>query len=458
MRKSKNTDDRGNEMKILWENLANIKSAELEINNLTLIVGDNSLGKTVLLEAYALLINFLKDQQNDFMKEGFIQNIKLENSDELMLLDFFDFDDDSETKIELQLNYEFNSTEKLSSIIQDYTDRYLKLLQENIIGEVNNNLKVKIFENKVTYDEVKPRSAVVYKTHKGNYFLRISTYSDGEFRLKLPNNFTNNKVAFEGQIRNRVKYFLNFMFFIKTFDIKDVVFFPSERNLYKANAFKKSGSFIEETFSQEEMDSEMRYSESLFLKSYLNFIDYQDLLNQERSIQNSKKSPSIYDLICKFLGGEPTYEDGVVTKIKTDKGNEISRKLFSTKQSRLLPYIMLSSPLYRRNNIVIIEEPEAHMSLKSMFELVEMTENILMNHTLIMSSHSDVFVTMLNNLIKEKNIHANVYELLEEDEGSVIYKVEPGDYGYELNFMSDQIVKLNQQTLRAFEDEINENK
>lgn len=453
-----NMNDRGNQMKIKWENLANIKIAELETNDLTLIVGDNSLGKTVLLEAYALLINFLRDQQNEFMKDGFFSNIGLENSEELRLLDFFDFEEELSNDIDLKISYQTISNEELSDIVMELTKRYLKLLQDNIIGEVNENLKVEMLINAVEKEDIIPKNVIIEKNSKGHYFLRTVMENDESYKIRLPNNLTNNKVAFEGQIKNRLKYFLNFLYFIKIFDIKDILFFPSERNLYKSNAFRKSGSFIEETFSQEEVDSEMRYSESLFLKSYLDFIDYQDLLNQERSIQNAKKNPVIYGLICKFLGGEPMYEDGVVTKLKTDEGNEITRKLFSTKQSRLLPYIMLSSPLYRRNNIVIIEEPEAHMSLKSMFELVEMTENILTNHRLIMSSHSDVFVTMLNNMIKAKNIKANVYELLDTEYGATLTKVEPGPYGYELSFMSDQIIRLNNETLNIFEDEINENR
>lgn len=41
-------------LKFLFENLGQIKRAELDVADFVLIVGDNSLGKTILLEAYAL--------------------------------------------------------------------------------------------------------------------------------------------------------------------------------------------------------------------------------------------------------------------------------------------------------------------------------------------------------------------------------------------------------------------
>lgn len=443
-------------MKIKWERLANIKSAELEIDDFTVIVGDNSLGKTILLEAYSLFTNFLKDQQKDFMKDGFIKEIIITNEEDLKFVDFFDFED-SENEIELLINYDISDENEISAIINDYKVRYLKLLQDNILGEEKDSFKVELIVSEVSKEFILPTEVYVRTTTNGNYNVVLKRNDGSSRRINFPKNLAENHIAFVGHIKNRIKYFLNLVFFIEIFNLKDIVFFPSERNLYKSNALRKTGNFIEETFSQEEVDSDMRYSESLFLKSYLDFIDYQDFSSQNRSTKNAKGNIQLYELICKFLGGEPVYEDGVVTKIRTEEGEEISSKLFSTKQSRLLPYIMLSSPIFRRNRLVIIEEPEAHMSLKSMFELVKLTENILRDHKLIITSHSDVFVTLLNNMIKKNNIETNVYELLDTNEGAVLNKVNRGKFGYELSFMADQIIKLNEETIEVFKDEINEN-
>ena len=73
---------------------------------------------------------------------------------------------------------------------------------------------------------------------------------------------------------------------------------------------------------------------------------------------------------------------------------------------------MLCTYLTGHTDRIIIEEPEAHMSLKSMFELVDITDWLLKDNKIIMTSHSDVFVTLLNNLIKKNKINAKVYELI----------------------------------------------
>ena len=60
----------------------------------------------------------------------------------------------------------------------------------------------------------------------------------------------------------------------------------------------------------------------------------------------------------------------------------------------------------------------------------------------------------MNNLIKKNQINAKVYELIDEGASSILKEILPGDYGYELSFMSDQLIKLNNQTLEIFKDVI----
>ena len=106
------------------------------------------------------------------------------------------------------------------------------------------------------------------------------------------------------------------------------MFFPSERNLYKTNAYKNSANFIEDSFSQLEKETEMRYSESLFVKSYFDYLDLLEFADDEFYDDDKKE---FYELLCKSLGGIPYYEDGNVTSIHQGE-TEISQKLFSTKQ------------------------------------------------------------------------------------------------------------------------------
>lgn len=430
-------------MNLLFENLGKIKRANLELGNFTLIVGDNSLGKTILLESYALYSKVMLDQMKDFAKWKYIYDLQI-NFDTSAEENFNDFENKLVVEeAEFSIDFKIKDNKSLEHKINEFKGVYLNLLRENILNDMFSNVNVEINYNKIDNTafprnvEISNRKSVIFvkfkigkRKHAFRYLKKGGLNAEKELN----------------EIKIRLENRLNTIFFREIFGIENIMFFPSERNLYKTNAYKKSAEFIEESFSLEK-EADMRYSESLFVRSYFEYLDYLEF--DEENYDEDKKE--LYELLCKSLGGTPIYEDGNVVSIEQG-GDNISPKLFSTKQSRLLPYFMLCTFLTDHADRIIIEEPEAHMSLKSMFELVDITSLLLEENKIIMTSHSDVFVSLLNNLIKRNNINAKVYELIDDNNGSILKEVIPGDYGYELSFMSDQITRLNNETFEAFED------
>ncbi|MDE0564897.1 hypothetical protein, partial [Exiguobacterium sp. B2(2022)] len=170
---------------------------------LHIIVGDNSLGKTILLEAYSLFTNFLKDQQKDFMKDGFIKKIIINNEEDLKFVDFFDFED-SENEIELSINYDISDENEISAIINDYKVRYLKLLQDNILGEEKDSLKVELIVSEVSKEFILPTEVYVRTTTNGNYNVVLKRNDGSSRRINFPKNLAENHIAFVGHIKNRI--------------------------------------------------------------------------------------------------------------------------------------------------------------------------------------------------------------------------------------------------------------
>lgn len=436
-------------MKISFKNLGKIKEASLELDDFTLIVGDNSLGKTILLESYALYENVMKDHMSDFTKFKYIHDLKIEWCRET--LDNF-FEVNSNEPLEFDLNFKIKNNEQLFSEVKRYEKVYLELLKENILGSKESAVEVNI-EYKYLEPDKLPRKAKIF-WDKDRNILRIS-YKFGKdvLNIRLPKNRILSFEKLIEMLASRLEQRLNVHYFRHLCSLENILFFPSERNLYQMNAKRKSADFIEDSFSKVDKEIDMRYSESLFVKSYLEYLDFLDLLEDETFDENKNE---LYQILCKSLGGKPLYEEGVVTKIKSEDEGEINKRLFSTKQTRLLPYFMLCTIMLTQNNRIIIEEPEAHMSLKSMYELVDIMEWIVKKKKLIITSHSDIFVSLLNNLIKQKQIKAKVYELLSENGYSVLKEVIPGDYGYELSFMSEQIIRLNNEIIHTFQDVMRE--
>lgn len=433
-------------MKITFKNLGKIKEASLNLGDFTLIVGDNSLGKTILLESYALYMNVMKDRLEDFVKFKYIYDLEIELPEE-MLESFLETNLD--TPLDVPLKYKQKTEKQLMSELKKYEKLYLKLLKENILGSKESDVEIEIKRKFLNYNNI-PKKAKLYNI-KGNMVLEYKL-SDEIFKFAVPN-FLIKKLNLKETLAVRLEKMLNEHYFRNLCSLEDILFFPSERNLYQINAKRKSADFIENSFTQIMKETDMRYSESLFIKSYFKYLDYLDFL-EEDTFDDDKAE--LYQMLCKALGGKPIYEEGIVTKIKSEHAGEINKKLFSTKQNRLLPYFMLCTNILDDCDCIVIEEPEAHMSLKSMFELVEVIEWILRNKKLILTSHSDIFVSLLNNLIKQKQINARVYELLSENGYSVLKEVPKGDYGYELSFMSEQITRLNNEMLDAYKDVIQE--
>ncbi|GLC89650.1 ATP-binding protein [Lysinibacillus piscis] len=415
-------------MKLKFKDLGKIKEADFELADFTLIVGDNSLGKTILLEAYALYVNVMKD----LFGENHIYDVEINEMDVLG------------EHSEVSFNYKMRDEDSLKVILDGYKEKYLTLLKENILKNAHSNADVEITYNYVNSMEIPNKVKVIY--HE-----TLISVNFGARGMIIPrfNDEENGRDLMLQRLKNRITSVLNMIYFEKLCGIEEIVFFPSERNLYRTNAYKKSAEFIEDSFLKIEKDGDMRYSESLFVKSYFKYLDSFDFWGE---IGHSEERQALYDLLCRSLGGTPDYEDGMIIAIQ-QKGENIPQNLFSTKQNRFLPYFMLCNNfIVREQDRIIIEEPEAHMSLKSMFELVEITEYILQDNKMIMTSHSDVFVSLLNNLIKKNQINAKVYELLEEGPYNILKEVVPGDYGYELSFMSEQMIRLNEQTLEVFKD------
>ena len=438
-------------MKVKFKNLAKIEEAEIDKANLTLIVGDNSLGKTLLLEAYVLFINTMKDRTNEFVKINFMRNLTFRRDGESAELSSIFNEQNIDTPIKYDINYDRRSEEELASFYLESKSAYLDILKEKILMDDLAKTDIEVTHQEITFEQL--QASVRFRVKDDLITANLMFLGRRiAFRIRIEKELLNFEDIYTEMIKRRVQNFLNRIFYENLYQIEPILFFPSERNMYKANAFTKSADFISDSFSLNGKDVDMRYSESLFVTNYLKHIDR--LRDWGDELSSNKSDQKLYELLCKSMGGEPHYEDGVITSI-SQENKKLPSNLFSTKQNRLVPYFMLCEGMVN-SEFIIIEEPEAHMSLKSMFELVEVVRNLMKNRKVILTSHSDVFVSLLNNMIKKDNIDAKVYELLEEDERTTLVEVEPGEFGYELSFMSEALKRLNRETREAFSEELDE--
>lgn len=472
----------GDSMKIEMKNLGQVKSAFIDERDLTVIVGDNGSGKTLLLEAKTFILNYYRKNMYEFIRElnkKYADDLELEtdwsnitkfiddlsfskNDDEIKRFDF-----DVEIKVE---NY---VREKINNEIKTYFDS----LKQETINELNKeilmvnesnfdfnlfmnnpsiplistlNCRLIIFDEKIAFLEIvndKEQRKQVMEMFRitidsppGNLVLDNSTDAETLKEKKQLYDPLND-------MKSKIKYTAIADLFRGITHIGEILYLPSERNLFMDDALTKTlKESYNSRYSFARENSKIRYSEFLFNWAYLN---YKDRLNRFQR-EDLKVNP----ILEKMFGGKIIYdEEGDIKSIHKNDGTKIKRELFSTKQNRLIPYLILNTP-FQQYNKLIIEEPEAHLSLKSIRELLGYFKLLIKQGIKVtITTHSDVFFTHLNNLIlKDKDIDTQVYELKFYGNQSILEDKTKTETGYEIDLFTKELNNLYEDTLSIQEN------
>ncbi|HEL2739381.1 TPA: hypothetical protein UDO34_002280, partial [Streptococcus suis] len=161
-----------------------------------------------------------------------------------------------------------------------------------------------------------------------------------------------------------------------------------------------------------------------------------------------------------LLGGTLKFDDddGDVVSIIDNNGAEIIRELFSTKQNKLHSLSILEQPFFytRRRNLtsdrmLIFEEPEAHLSIKSIFQMFDYILKLSETYKIVISTHSEIMLNLINNWyltnVSENSIQG--WEILDREENStkhIFRRMELADYGLISEFINQQLQILQEQT------------
>lgn len=271
-------------------------------------------------------------------------------------------------------------------------------------------------------------------------------------------NESNLKEIIKSMNTNQVKYLLEgFKFiiakiieekFVTTNNIFNITYIPSER-VYSMS--KNLVKMLSET-------PFLRYSEKKFMK------DYEEVKESKQFMakffeENSYTSDEFKELI----GGTLNFDDGEVISLTDDLGVEIPRELFSTKQNKLQSLHFLdkfqmlprASMKYANRRLLIIEEPEAHLSIKSILEIFKYLKHLSKYYRIVIATHSDIMLTLVNNwyLANPSNNTVGGWELLdlnsENNSKYMFTKLELGDYGLISEFMNEQLLLLQRMTLES---------
>lgn len=435
-------------MKLTIKNLGKIVHSELELNDLTLLVGDNNSGKTyVTYSLYGLLKNW-----TDFI------NYK------------------SFKEIEIKLKNEGQVSLNLEELIQ--------LVNKSIVEESSNfqqrirnlfNDKEKIFADAVVkLDFEKPTE---FKDAEKKLYIGENTILEGKIsKNKLFISYVKeSKTNIEDHLFTRV---LANIFTSLVFEeiFPDPTIITAERlgiSLFYKELDEKRNSLVDGLQKLDDHNGNFHPYDLLLSMSAYYATPIRDHITYTRNLDNLKKNTSSVDssyaleIIKEILGAEFRKENKqdirFYTKNKKNNKFDIPLYLASSSARCIVDIYFYLKHIAKIGDILIIDEPESHLTLKNQRLMAKLIAAIInLKIKVFITTHSDFLVKELNNLILLSNTfdskdiwltkykkNYTVNDFIQPDSVSVyqanngkLDKLKVSNKGIEIPFFDDEISNL----------------
>lgn len=377
-------------MKLSIKNIGKLKEAEVEINGITVIVGENDTGKSTVGKVLWSVFNSFfeiknqvkKDKVDSVFKEirKFREMHEIRNLRNKIVHNQIDDELNLESlinQIEIELKLMKDNTEDVEEILGEIRKR-LYLLDEEVIGEIAQKNFDNEFNNQINNLNL---------SEKGNIKLNIK-------KQELELTFNNNEIKVD-------EYF---SLYAKAILIDN----PRIIDILEVNFF---------TFFNEDYHSQYLIK---LLKERKNLTATERVLNKEKLIQIEKIVNSV--VTGNFEKKESTYI------YKSDNGVDINIKNLSTglKTFSIIKLLLLNNEI-EENGTIILDEPEIHLHPEwqlKFAELIVLLQKEFGMHILL-TTHSPYFVSAIEVFSEKYKIDnkCKYYVAKNEKNGSVIRNI-----------------------------------
>ena len=362
-------------MKLSIRNVGKLKEADVEINGITVIAGENNTGKSTVSKALFSLFNGFYNFDNKMLelKSGDIRNIflrfikKLNRENSNILIDIPD-------KIVKDTSYKFDRN-KLIKLIQENRNfisiEYLGEVSEKIF-DILNIKDEEYLENTISYilnNEFDNQINTIWSDDLGEIALKIK---ENELKLKIKNNKV---IKIENKINLRAK-----VIYI------DDPFVIDNLNEYKwrdINYLENHRESLETKLIREK--NEKTFSEKIIAKNNL-----QQITEKLKEVINGE---------IKFNQGKWIYE------LENNKELNLKNLSAGLKSFAILKRLIENGNLEEKG-IVILDEPEIHLHPEwqiKFAELIVLLQKEFKMHILL-TTHSPYFLKAVQVYSKKYKI------------------------------------------------------
>ena len=435
--------------KLLIKNFGPIKQAEISITPLTIFIGPNSSGKsfsTVLIHSLLNSFNEFGFNQYEHIRNKSVK-LFLENNGEIFkefkneLTDYVN----SKPKISGE-PFKF-PTNKFKLILKEsFGQVFREIIEEKLKDSFSNNLnnlnRLKRYPFKFTYNN--------------------NAFSNDNGELSLNEHYVDmNKVKDEGlsSEESNICFFEideNFLSIHLNYILWEN-FFNTKNELFSEIIFMMIVSSVMDTFNKtsyylpaagNELFKDINTFISNDIKGSLehSLVQKELLINFLKIEKDMDKSPFYQlteELEQEILGGKIKFKNNEVKEelvfFDEEHNMEFELSLTSSSIRELIPIILHLKYFLKKDDTLIIEEPENHLNPKNQLILVKyLVKAINLGLNIIITTHSDYIVEKFNNFIRLANANDEIFEKFDYDETNAldyqktsIYNFKKDDsYGY----------------------------
>lgn len=419
-------------MEIVVKNIGKVKEANIKINGITVIAGENDTGKSTISKALFTVFNSFYNI-NDKVKQQ--RKRSIENIINKHTVNEIDFDENF-------FNTFFKNSNSINLIANTIIENFATYIKDN------NKLKNEILNYFKNFDLKLKNSTIEDISQKIGVILNISNKEiessiltdnlNNEFNGQINNIFINEKGIIEIKLKNK-----QLKFIISNDKVEDIE--KTSETIITSEAVYLDDPFI----IDKNFDNEKISNHKIFLVNKL-FYDDESTNNNVEKIAISKKLENIYNrlnIVCPGNMVESNKNTNDFSYRFNNKELDI-KNLSAGLKTFVILKTLLEKGILEENGVIILDEPEIHLhpTWQVIFaELIVLIQKEFNMHILL-NTHSPYFLNAIEIYAEKHNIKekCNFYSAYLSEQFS------------EFKDVTDNIEEIYYKLARPFQDLENE--